>query len=250
MAIRTGGQAPYAPPQTVVGIIHTFRNRPVQPPFTPDVLMRMGVKDSLLPRVTATLKALDLIGDDLMPTPQFEGLRRAPEAEYRQRFEAVVRSAYEEVFQYFDPTTDGEEKARDIFRHYEPIGQLTRIVRLFLALCEEAGIFPQGRAKNSGATRVVSVKRPATRREPKPVEPPARRGASVSAAANVRTGDGGLVPPAIMGVLQGLPSASRGWTQRERDQFYAAFGSLLDFSIPIRAEIADDDEPDDNEAVG
>ena len=243
MAVRSGGQAPYAPPQTVVGLIHAYRNRPLQTPFTPDVLMRAGVKDSLVPRVTASLRLLDLIDENGNPTAEFEGLRRAAQGEYRARLEAILRSVYAEIFQFFDPVTDDEAKARDIFRHYEPLGQLSRIVRLFIGLCEEAGMIPEG-------NRRAASPAPAANRTPTPKRKPemqTRRFTLKREATPAPNGDN-AIPPALLGVLSGLPSRERGWTQSERDNFYKAFGSLLDFSIPIRERVpvADaDDDPDE-----
>lgn len=185
-----------------------------------------------------------LTDKDDKPTAEFEGLRRAAESEFKPRLAALVQSVYAEILQYFDPQTDNEEKARDIFRHYEPLGQLTRIVRLFMALCDEAGMLPEGRKKPAVPlpSRIGTVKR-----DKKPIPP---RPASVSARAPLRTEAGSFVPPAITGVLAGLPTPERGWTQAERDHFYAAFGALLDFSIPIRAtpaSVADTDADDDDE---
>ena len=245
MAIRSGGQAPYAPPQAVLGLLQAYRNRPIQPPFTTEVLEKIGVKASLIPRVKQSLLLLDLIDKEDMPTAELEGLRRAAQAEFKPRLAALVQSVYAEIFQYFDPQTDDEEKARDIFRHYEPLGQLTRVVRLFMALCDEAGLLPEGRRKPVVAspprTNTNATKRDKT---PIPARPP-----SVSARAHVRTDTGGFIPPAIMGVLAGLPTPERGWTQAERDHFYMAFGALLDYSIPIKAARvsapADEDGDDD-----
>jgi hypothetical protein len=245
MAVRSGGQAPYAPPQAIIALIHAYRNRPLQTPFTPDVLMRAGVKDSLVPRVAASLKLLDLIDEAGNPTAELEGLRRAAQGEYRSRLEAIVRSVYAEVFQYFDPATDDEDKARDIFRHYEPIGQLTRIVRLFMGLCEEAGIIPEGRRRPPAVATAAPGRNGAKRKEKQPEAP--RRPGSVATSAHVRTDSGGFVPPAIMGVLAGLPTRERGWTKAERDNFYTAFGSLLDFSIPIREAATQEPDTDDTD---
>ena len=47
MPIRTGGPAPYAPPATVLHVLHALRDRGLTTPITSDVLLRAGVGDSL-----------------------------------------------------------------------------------------------------------------------------------------------------------------------------------------------------------
>jgi hypothetical protein len=252
--IRSGGQAPYAPPQAVIEFIRSYRNRPLQTPFTGEVLSRAGVSESLIPRVIASMKALDLIDEGGMPTSAFEGLRRAPEAEYSSRLAEVVKAAYAEVFEFFDPARDDEEKARDIFRHYEPIGQLTRIASLFLGLCEEAGIIAERKrtAPKSATPRATSTssKKP----EPSKRASSTRQGSpSAGTSTKPLTGVGastgrfeagdGVIPPALMGLLSSLPSPEVGWTSAQRKRFMDAFSAVLDFSIPIS-------EPESRQPVG
>jgi hypothetical protein len=236
MAVRAEGPAPYAPAATVLSLIAAFRSRGLQTPFNQDVLLRAGVPDSLVPRTLQALKLLDLIDPDGNPTTQLEGLRRAPEAEYKQRLEAVIRAAYAEVFQYVDPAKDGTVKVRDAFRAFEPIGQLGRMVTLFLGLCEAAGIIPENPKKQSGAS-------PAARPRPsnaRPKAPGSTRPPSVG--ANLRAQEG-LVPAAITGLLQSLPGNGKGWSQDQRDRFLKTFEAVLDFCVPIR-----DVEAEENEA--
>jgi hypothetical protein len=192
--------------------------------------MRAGVKDSLVPRVSASLKLLGLIDESGNPTAELEGLRRAAEGEYRARLEAIVRTAYAEIFQFFDPATDGEEKARDIFRHYEPLGQLTRIVRLFLGLSEEAGIIPEG-ARKPATIPNASGGRAVPKREKRPAT--AARSGSSTTQARARTPDHALLPTPIAALLGSLPADGIGWTQSRRDEFLKAFGAVLDFTVPI-----------------
>jgi hypothetical protein len=245
MAVRSGGQAPYAPPQTVFALIQAFRNRPLPTPFTREVYVRAGVPESLVTRTSQTFRLLDLVDEAGNPTPEFEGLRRVGSSEFPQRLEAIVRAAYADAFQFVDPAKDSLEKVRDVFRHYEPLGQLTRIVTLFMALCEAAGIVPEG-------TRKQAPKATAARPNGK-----ARSGAG-RGATNAPRAVGGRaarsddepgwaldIPPLIRGMLASLPSAEKGWTQVERDKFTKMFGSVLDFAIPIRdasASLEDDDE--------
>lgn len=247
MSVRSGGQAPYAPPQTVFALIQAFRNRALPTPFTKEVYVRAGVPESLVTRTSQTFRLLDLVDEAGNPTPEFEGLRRVGSSEYPQRLEAIVRAAYADAFQFVDPAKDSAEKVRDVFRHYEPLGQLTRIVTLFMALCEAAGIVPEG-------TRKQAPKAPVARANGKTRSGAAEGAAGAQAARGTRgarSDDEPLgspeIPPLIRGLLASLPSAETGWTRAERDKFNKMFGSILDFAIPIReagasAEADDDDD--------
>ena len=229
MAVRSGGQAPYAPPQTVFALIQAFRNRALPTPFTREVYVRAGVPESLVTRTSQTFRLLDLVDEAGNPTAEFEGLRRVGSSEYPQRLESIVPAAYADAIQFVDPAKDPPQKVRDVFRHYEPLGQLTRIVTLFLALCEAAGIIPEG-------TRKVAPKAsPAGNGKKKPDA--ARRsggaGPTVSHKASVRSEGGGTIPPALMGLLASVPSDGASWTKQQRDKFMTAFGHVLDFTVPI-----------------
>ena len=246
MAVRSGGQAPYAPPQTVFQLIQAFRNRALPTPFTREVYERAGVPDSLVTRTSQTFRLLDLVDESGNPTPEFEGLRRAGVSDYPQRLEAIVRAAYADAFQFVDPAQDSAEKVRDVFRHYEPLGQLTRIVTLFLALCEAAGIIPEGsrkQAAKSAAARPGGQRKSVTTKGP--ASAAAARAARNADHVNAAEGAGGI-PPLIRGLLVSLPSADTGWSQAQRDKFYTMFGSVLDFAIPIvNGDAAHNTEPQD-----
>lgn len=232
MAVRSGGQAPYPPPQAVVDLIRAYRNRNLPTPFTAEVLARTGVSASLVPRTLQALRLLDLVDEGGNPTEEFQALRRVAEAEYPARLAAIVRAAYADVFQYFDPAHDDVAKARDQFRHYEPLGQLNRIVRFFLGLCVEAGLIPAERAA------VSTPERDRTPRTPRPKKPDTgNRPASVSHTANVRNvEDDGFIPKPLLGLLAGMPTAEEGWSQAKRDRFVETFKAVLDFCIPVLSQ--------------
>lgn len=134
------GTAAYAPTPSVVGVIHAFRERPVQTPFTTDVIEKIGVASTIAPRTLQALKLLGLVDSNGHPTLAFQDLRKAGSDEYRTRLAEILRSAYREVFIYRDPAVDDPEKVADAFRGYEPISMRPRMVRLFYGLCAEAGI--------------------------------------------------------------------------------------------------------------
>jgi Family of unknown function (DUF5343) len=125
---------PYAPATAILDLVHRYRSRGLSTPVNTEVLARAGISNSLIPRTLQALQTLDLINQDGTPTQTFEGLRLAPEAEYRARMAAWLRSAYADIFTFADPTKDDASQIRDAFRNYQPIGQQDRMVTLFNGL--------------------------------------------------------------------------------------------------------------------
>ena len=230
MPLRSGGQAPYAPPKTVLDLIGNYRDRSLRVPFNAEVLMLAGVSDGLVNRTLQTLRLLDLIDEQGNPTPPLEGLKKAPSADFAARLAAIVRDVYAEVFQFADPTKDDTDRITDAFRVYEPAGQRGRMVTLFIGLCEAAGIIADGKKPAPSTGRAAAMPRAlgrariANSRE-------GERGPSVGASAPIR-GDGGIIPPALTGLLAAIP-LQKGWTKEHRDKFVATFEAVLDFTVPI-----------------
>src|SRR5262249_39720039 len=140
MPLASGSTAPYAPPATVQAAIKAYRDRGLTTPITAEVLVRASIPETLARRTLRSLVSLDLIDDQGRPTSEFEPVKKAPTAEFKGKLEELVRSVYAEVFQFADPSTDSTEKITDAFRSYLPDGQRSRMVTLFLGLCEAAGI--------------------------------------------------------------------------------------------------------------
>lgn len=231
MPVTPDKPGPYSPAATVIDVMNRSRDRGLPLPVNAENLVRIGVPDSLVTRVLSTLVALDLIDDSGAPTPTLENLQRAPEAEYKKRQEDWLKSAYADIFAIVDPTKDDETRVRDAFRSYNPVGQQSRMVSLFMGLCAAAGMIPE---------KPVPTTRPAAR-QARPAQPaPTRPSAAV---VNVRrvmhkparvSASFDTLPPAISGLLESLPEPSDGWTKADRDRFYTTFGTVLDFCIPIR----------------
>jgi hypothetical protein len=201
---------------------------------TQEVLARAGISESLIPRTLYALRALDLIDEGGAPTPIFETLRLAPENEYQKRQEDWLKAAYADVFSFVDPTTDDETRVRDAFRSYQPIAQQSRMVTLFQGLCVAAGLMPE--KKSESKPRAIPVRATATIRHVAPRTPATATRKSLFAPALQHQEPSRSLPPALSGLLKAIPDASRGWTQTDRDKFYSTFGTVLDFSIPIRKE--------------
>jgi Family of unknown function (DUF5343) len=236
MAVTADKPGPYAPTSAILDIMGRYRNRGLPSPVNAEVLGRAGISDSLIARTLAALETLDLINAEGNPTPTLEGIRLAPEAEYKKRLEDWLKSAYADVFSFVDPTKDGETRVRDAFRSYRPVGQQDRMVTLFMGLCSAAGLIAEkpaparaARPSNPALPPRVreSVKRFVQERVIKPAQPP-----STSLG----------LPAPLAGLLASLPADGQGWTAPKRDQFLTTFQAVLDFCIPILPHEPDEDE--------
>lgn len=232
MPVTPDKPAPYAPTSAVIGLIERHRNKGLPSPVDGEVLGRAGISPSLTPRTLYALQTLDLIDDEGRPTKIFEGLRLAPEAEYKQRLAEWLHSAYADALQFVDPSKDDEIKVRDAFRTYKPIGQQDRMVTLFIGLFVAAGIATEKGRQPPRNTQpkmraIPSAPRPTrAERAPKgPTDPSPFRGEALSSS----------LPPAIAGLLASLPAVGDSWTKAERDRFVTTFGAVLDFCFPVAA---------------
>ena len=90
MPVTEDRPAPYAPPSAIIDFVSRYRHRNVPFPVTADVLARIGVSQSLIPRTLQALQTLDLINEIGNPTETLEGIRLAPEAEYKKRLSRLA----------------------------------------------------------------------------------------------------------------------------------------------------------------
>ena len=230
MAVTQDKPAPYAPAKTILDIITRYRDRGLTSPINAEVLSRIGVAESLISRTLQALVTLDLFDDAGNPTQTLEGIRIAPEAEYKKRLEDWLKGSYADVFKFVDPTIDNETRIRDAFRGYQPQGQQSRMVSLFQGLCAAADLVPE-----NGKSAASSAPSASPRRHRVFLAAPRSLQASV-AKAQSRNSTG--LPPALSGLLQSLPSDGNGWTMEKRQKFLNAFGTVLDLCFPVIEENA------------
>jgi hypothetical protein len=211
----------------VIGLIERHRNKGLPSPIDADVLARAGMSPSLIPRTMQSLVGLDLITEDGQPSEALEGLRLAPESEYKQRLAQWLTGAYADALQFVDPATDDEIKIRDAFRSYRPVGQQSRMVTLFGALFAYAGIAPE-------RVRPPAPRNKATSPKQRPAYTAPQKNREQRVGGTGHTTNTGL-PPALAGMIASLAADGPGWSAERRDQFVAALRGLIDFCFPVGA---------------
>lgn len=227
MAVTAEQPAPYVAPGVFVPLIERNREKGLPNPLTAEVLGRLGVSESLVPRTLQAFKTLDLIGEDGRHTEILESFRRLPEAEYQPAMAQWLEAAYDHALDVIDPATADETALRDAFRNYNPISMQPRMISLFTALFALAGVRSPDRVKSTPKSAGSSGGGPRPTRAPTPRLITTRaqeRAPQIAAPAGLH--------PALAGLIASLPPPSKGWTQEARDRWYSAFGVVLDFAIP------------------
>jgi hypothetical protein len=228
MPVTADKPGPYAPASGILTLVERHRNKGLPAPVDADVLARAGISESLIPRTLQALQTLDLIDTEGRVTQVMEGLRLAPEAEYKARMAEWLNAAYHDALQFIDPAVDDETRILDAFRNYVPVGQRDRMVTTFVGLYTAAGVRPE-RARPAPGSRTPR-ERPAANNS-KPAAKQAKRVQANNPPPPLPPHTG--LPPALAGLLSSLPSSGASWTKAERDRFLVTFGAVLDFCYPI-----------------
>ncbi|MGA2307815.1 MAG: DUF5343 domain-containing protein [Acidimicrobiales bacterium] len=239
-SLTPGGPAPYTTAQSLITVLDAYRDKGLGSPVTPDVLTRAGVAESIAARTLNSAKMLGLIGDDGIPSPQFEDLRKIrDDEEYRKRIEEWLRGVYADVLQYTDPSADSVGKVAGAFRTYEPAGRRPQMAALLIGLWRYAGL-PV--VENAPPTKP-------RRQSPRPAKATTKQGTSDGKGrGRLREEDGGIgaptpgLPPALLGLIQQIPTGGESWTEGRRKAFLDAFVAVLDYTVPVGAPPSDRDE--------
>jgi hypothetical protein len=212
--------APYAPPSAVLGVIRHYRKMDVPEKVTLTNLRQVGVTEALAPRTLAALRFLGLVAEDGVTTDRFRALRFAKDNEYQQTLVDILNESYHEVFAHVELASAGDRELGNAFVPYSPGGQRERMITLFLALCQEAGMTLAAPAKSS-SPRVA-----ASPRGGKPtVRPATRRGSAspVHIQLEPAVATNALNPSLLFGVTEDDINAL---PEDEFDQVWAALGKV------------------------
>jgi hypothetical protein len=207
--------APYAPPATVLAVIHHFRQRELPETLSDERLMQIGVKESVLRTVKQALLFLNLIREDGTTTPNFRSLRFAADEDYLRLFREIVTSAYSDIFAVQDPATAPRGQLLNAFRPYSPASQHDRMITLFLALCQEGGM------SIAQPTRQTPAPRPNRTTAPRTPAPSRQQALPRSDREGQRTNN----PPT--GLLFGVTDTDiANLAEDEFDEVWAALGKV------------------------
>lgn len=245
---------PYAPASGVLAVVKRYRERGRLPePITTKSLHQVGVSEGNAPRTLQALKILGLVNDEGSVTDAFVRVHQASTSEYQNTLAEIIRSAYHPIFAIVDPAQDDLTTVNDAFRYYEPSGQRPRMVKLFLSLCEEAGLIPEEnrealrlaqRTTQKSSSRRSTTQRPRKTQQPKstPDPPPAREQPRYDA------GDAVQDYRFITVLMQQLPR-NGSWTKRRRDLWVRAMVSAVDLAVEVQEpeEVYDGEVMDDLE---
>ena len=215
-------RAPYAPLKNVRAVIHRMRDRGLPNEIDTDTLATIGIAEGNQPRTLAALKFLGLVTEGNRQAPEFERIGRASNEEYAGVLEEILREAYAPVLQIVHPAEDDFNKIDDAFRQYVPSAQRSRMVALFIGLCVDAGIAPEGIAPEP---KRAPTQTPAHRRTPR-----ARQGGSDGpSGSSPRTG---VDLRAIHAWVDQLPTSGR-WSDHLRSRWLNAVTAAVDFAIEV-----------------
>jgi hypothetical protein len=223
--------APYAPPASVLVVLHYYREREVPELITLSSLMQIGVKEAIAPRALATLRFLNLVEADGLVAKRFHSLRYASESDYESLLSELLRAAYKRVFDRVDVAVASAVQVKAAFHPYRPGAQRDRMITLFLALCREAGMALASQPKRSSIRQVSSRDLPITLRgDHQPTAPVGERDTKTGHGAE---GDSapvtnGMPDPAILAWFQRLPNPGLPWAPVLRKKWLKVLASILD----------------------
>jgi hypothetical protein len=241
MPVTASSPAPYAPTKAILEVVTRYRAKGLPQPINEDVLSRVGISESLVPRTLQSLQTLDLIDEKGAVTTTLESLKLAPEAEFKERIVQWLNAAYADVLKFIDPHTADDMALKDAFRIYNPPGQRDRMVTLFVGLYAAAGVgLEKTKTRSRTRSKSTSPAAPSRRQngkstsdQPKPspiIEPEG------DMPVNKTTPDGAQQHTADIKsfereLLAKFPQLDPAWGEDIKGKWFEAFEKLMAIAI-------------------
>lgn len=233
--------APYASVEPTETFLEKFRETGLGGgPITISLLGKLSINPEVARRVIHSLRELELIDDDSMPTENLAKFEKAPSDQYRQVFGNLLLDYYAPVFMVLGMDTSKwtPTQVEDQFRELTPKTLRGRMAKFFLGICEYAGIINldsvplKKRGPQVSAPRVprkTPTKSAKAIRDDGPSiddssvsDPIGVKGASESLTANLSSG--GVLLVALSGRVADLNSS-------EREFVFAIFDQVKAFGV-------------------
>lgn len=185
----TNAPSLYVPVEAIIRFLDAARTGDLQTPVTLHSLRVIGTPDSVAPRTLRALEVLGFVRDNGEPTDAMQKFSSAEADGHVHVLASTLREAYSSVFEALpDIASASHEQIEAAFAGVEPATQRHRMIRLFLGLCQYAGIV-DGRVRRQ---RRRAGPTPDTARDATPFEPAEqhrvdlRSGGTVEIAISVR----------------------------------------------------------------
>jgi hypothetical protein len=228
-------KAPYSRPGAVLTTLRRNRERGVPEPVNAGSLERIGLTTATVPHVLQALRYLGLITKEGERAEVFERMQRVgTEDEYRTLLYEQLRIAYKPVFDVVDPVSASHTDLDNAFRLYDPPAMRDRMVTLFIALCQEAGLVPSDTSKSR--TRASTSNRPRTEnkaRKPSSKGQQEQQGGSEYDDGFTTSRDESAADYSLLAALFRKLPKSGTWTESEYERWMRAFEVNLSLSVEI-----------------
>ena len=156
MAVQREGRAPYASTGSIKTVIDKHRQVGLLD-ISLERLQRIGVTEALAPRTLYALTFLGFYDEHGRVTPEFDALRKLPEHEFKPALAELLKQAYAPVLENLDPATATQLDVENALRGFEPTGQLSRMVQLFIGLMTYAGLMPAPQRRAGAASAATKT---------------------------------------------------------------------------------------------
>jgi hypothetical protein len=227
---------PYGPVSNLRTVFDTWRDRSMPEQIDKDWLERVGISPNLTAKNLHALRFLGLIDEQGYTTSVASRLRIASSEEYPSVLEEILRKAYRLVFEIRDPSTDSRTRIDDAFRKELPQAQRSRMVALFMGLCQMALISLKEAPPARGNRESRGASKPKTTQPPLPT--PAREGPRYTPPPDLVYRTSGVPPTAVLDpILTGLINTlSQIESVEELDQWYGVFKSAFSLVNNLRVK--------------